>query len=124
MTSFRSRSPSTATDQRADWLAWSLQLAFGFVFGLALGWVVFEGSRRRLSGFSEDQRAAAWWGLALFFAGLASLHGDRLWLRSSYRVIPPRDIEHSKLSRFISIAACAIGALLFVTAMLFRLGVF
>lgn len=64
------------------------------------------------------------WGLALLLAGLASLYGDRLWLRSSYLVVPPRDIEHSKLSRFISSAACVTGGFLFVTAILVRLGAF
>ncbi len=51
-------------------------------------------------------------GAALLFAGLASLIGDRLWIGSSYKFIPPDAPKHSLLRRVLSFLSMGAGAAL------------
>lgn len=51
-------------------------------------------------------------GAALIGAGLASLLGDRLWIGSSYKFIPPDTPRHSSLSKALSFLSMGVGAAL------------
>jgi len=51
-------------------------------------------------------------GAALLFAGLASLLGDRLWMGSINKVIPPDAPSHSLLSKALSFLSMGVGAAL------------
>jgi len=63
-------------------------------------------------------------GAAFIGAGLASFHGDRLWLGLNHRVIPPDDIKHSELSRIVSILTATLGGMMVLTAFLRHFGAF
>lgn len=109
----------------ADWLAWFLQFIAGLVAGALVSVAII--SRRRFGGgwwLASQQVPTFIWGTALIGAGLASFYGDRLWLGSSYRVIPPDDIKHSDTSRIVSIITGALGGILVLTAILRHFGVF
>jgi hypothetical protein len=62
-------------------------------------------------------------GAALIGAGLASYYGDRLWVGSAYRVIPPDDIARSVATKLLSILAGAVGGGLILLALLLNLHV-
>jgi hypothetical protein len=98
----------------ADWLSWSLQLIAGFVVGAIFGLSVQGRSS------SHDLLACLGFtlGAALIGAGLASFYGDWLWIASSYRVIPPDDVEHSGVSRGVSVVTCTTGAVLVLLTVL------
>jgi hypothetical protein len=67
---------------RTDWLAWSLQLALGFVVGLGASFPIVRLLFR--SGFiSFDQMFLAMVGGALCCGAFAAYHGDRAWIRTS-----------------------------------------
>ncbi|CAN5870744.1 hypothetical protein BH11VER1_BH11VER1_35890 [soil metagenome] len=110
----------------ADWLAWSLQFIAGLVIGALLGCAIISKSRRFGGGWwlASEHVSTFIWGAALVGAGLASFYGDRLWLGSSYRVIPPDGIEHSYTSRIVSIVTGALGGVLVVTSILRHFGAF
>lgn len=55
---------------------------------------------------------------ALIGAGITSLIGDRLWLGSNYRVIPPDNMRHSNLSRMISASSIILGSISLVVIVL------
>jgi hypothetical protein len=97
--------------QRADWLAWSLQFIFGLIVGTFFGFGIIAKSHRRGGGWwlASEQVSIFLSGAALIGAGLASYYGDRLWLGSSYRVIPPDDMKQSRISRIISIVTGTLG---------------
>lgn len=101
----------------ADWLAWALQFILGLIVGLVLGAVLIS---RRRHGFWMASEAISTYllGTALIGAALASYHGDRLWLGSSYRVIPADGIRHSAKSRAVSISTGVVGGILVLAAIL------
>jgi hypothetical protein len=106
----------------ADWLAWLLQFAAGLVAGLLLGLVIL-GSRSGMRSLwlGKDLIPAFLTGWALVGAGLASWHGDRLWLGRSFRVVRPDGVTHSRTSRIASLTAAAAGGLLVARVMLLHL---
>lgn len=110
----------------ADWFAWSLQFVVGLPVGALIGFAIISRGRRFGGGWrlASDQVSIFLWGAALIGAGLASFYGDRLWLSSSYRVIPPDDIKHSNTSRIVSTATGALGCILVLTATLRHFDVF
>jgi len=64
-------------DERADWLAWSLQFFVGFVAGAAFGTLA---AWRALIVRAVSPLLVL--GVALIGAALASRYGDQLWLGS------------------------------------------
>jgi hypothetical protein len=60
-------------------------------------------------------------GCALVGSGLASWHGDRLWLGRSFRVVRPDGVTHSRSSRIASLTAAVAGGLLVARVMLLHL---
>lgn len=97
----------------ADWMAWTLQFVAGLLAGLLLGLAIL-GSRRDSSSYwlDPDQVPAFLAGLALVGAGLASWHGDRLWLARSFRVVRPDGVTHSRTSKIAALTAAAAGGAL------------
>lgn len=104
----------------ADWLAWSLQFVVGLAVGAFIGVAIISRRRRFGSGWwlAPEQASFFICGAALLGAGLASFYGDRLWLGSSFRVIPPKDIEHSKASRIVSIVTVFAGSITLASVIL------
>ena len=100
--------------QRADWLSWSLQFIVGFVAGAISALYV----QHQSSGHDLLTCFSFTLGSALIVAGLASLYGDWLWIGSSYRVIPPDDLQHSNVSRSVSVATAIFGAGLLLLTLL------
>jgi hypothetical protein len=97
--------------EKADWLAFGLQ----FIFGLLVGCVVGIASirRRRHGIWLQDELILPYLaGAALIGAGLGALLGDRLWMGSFYRVLPPDAPAHSKTSQVVAIATIVLGAAL------------
>jgi hypothetical protein len=104
--------------RQADWFAWSLQFILGLIVGVFLGFCIL-GKRRGSDGWLNlEQMPIFILGAALIGAGLASFHGDRLWLGSSYSVISPDGIEHNDKSRIASIITGALGVTLILIAIL------
>jgi hypothetical protein len=98
-------------NDRADWVAWSLQFALGLVVGAALG---FGYSWGRAPLVRAESRMLAVVGAALLGAALASGYGDELWLGShrGFRTDAPR---HSRTSRAVSlVVGCVGGGLILV----------
>lgn len=100
---------------RANWLAWTLQFAFGAIVGLVLG---LGALHPRYTGEWLDREYVPGFlfGSSLLLAGLASLYGDQLWLGDSYRIIPPDGMRHSRTSKWISQIALFAGAVLVALA--------
>lgn len=98
-----------ANRPEADWIAWTLQLIFGFVIGVIIA-------------FAAMPRHSPLWfdahGFFLFLAGggligaaLGSHYGDRLWSGISYRYRPPDSPQQSTLSDYCSLAIGFAGLL-------------
>jgi len=106
----------------ADWLAWLLQFAAGLVAGLLLGLaMLWSRNGMRSLWLGSDLIPAFLSGWALVGAGLASWHGDRLWLGRSFRVLPPDGVTHSRTSRIASLTAAVAGGLLVARVILLHL---
>lgn len=103
----------------ADWLAWSLQFVAGAIAGILLGLAIL-GSRNGLNSYwlGADLIPPFLAGSALVGAGLASWHGDRLWMGRSFRVIRPDGVAHSRTSRLASLVAVVAGGLVVATVIL------
>ena len=101
----------------ADWLAWALQFIAGLLVGLLFGLAIL-GSRRGSRSYWLEQEFVPLFlaGSAFVGAGLASWHGDRLWLRRSYRLVRPDGVMHSRASRTASLMTAVAGGLLVVRA--------
>ena len=100
----------------ADWIAWSLQLIVGLAVGGFIGLqVIIKSDDRHLSlwdsGFwlATEHVPLFLWGAAFIGGGLASYLGDRLWMGSSYRLIPPDDPKNSPASRALSMFIGLLG---------------
>lgn len=108
----------------ADWLAWSLHFVVGLAVGAFIGVAIVSRRRRFGSGcwLAPEQAPFFICGAALLGAGLASLYGDRLWLGSSFRVIPPTDIQHSNTSRILSIVMVFAGSITLAAVILRHFG--
>lgn len=110
----------------ADWLAWSLQFIVGLAVGAFIG-IAIIARRRRFGGgwwLASDQVSTLVLGAALIGAGLASFYGDKLWLGSAFRVIPPDGIKHSDTSRMVSIISGLLGVVFLLAAILRHFGFF
>ena len=81
---------------RTDWLAWSLQLGFGFVVGFGASFPIARILYR--SGFIRfDQMLLAMVGGAFCCGAFASYYGDRAWMRPSIFDSPgPRRTEQAR----------------------------
>jgi TRAP-type C4-dicarboxylate transport system permease small subunit len=101
----------------ADWLAWALQFILGLIVGLILGAELIS-SRHHSFWMASEAVPAHLLGAALIVAALASYYGDRLWLGSSYRIIPTDGIRHSAKSRAVSISTGVVGGILVIGAIL------
>ncbi len=110
--------------RHADWFAWVLQYAVGFVVG---GFIAFaithKGFQLRSNGLITEYVFTFIGGTALIWAAMASYYGDRLWLASSHRVIPPDDIPSSNTSRVLSIITGSLGVALVLKSVLYNSGV-
>ena len=79
-------------NRRADWVAWGFQFVLGLLFGGLASAVLIV----RATGWDSMTapglllRAV---GGGLLGAALASYYGDRVWLGSAYKVIPPDSPE-------------------------------
>lgn len=103
-------------NERSDWIAWSLQLVAGFVAG-AFCSVFFIGGPRGIPLIAPGSILIFVMGAALVGAAFASHYGDRLWMGSLYRVIPPEEPQHSAATRRASFAVGYIGGALVLVAL-------
>ena len=116
----RSKQPADPPEEQADWLAWGLQFVFGAGVGAVGGWMIVMRVMPRHSFSSLPLPTFGWilGGISLLCAGLASLHGDRLWFGDNYRMIMPDGVRQSRLSRTLSHITCFLGAAVLVRAYL------
>jgi len=100
---------------KADWLAWFLQLIFGIVVGIVLGF------------YLAQVRRGGWWlkndvvydftiGAGLITGAIASQYGDRLWMGDSNSLFPEDGIKQSYYSILCSILIGIKGAGLVIYA--------
>lgn len=112
-------------ERGADWLAWILQFIVGLVVGAIVGLVIISRGRYSRGIWLDPEQVSTFiFGAALVGAGLASYYGDRLWLGSSYRVIPPDGIKHNETSRMASMVTGLLGGILVLVSLLRHFGVF
>ena len=96
---------------RTDWLAWSLQLAFGSVIGFGAAFSIARLLFR--SGFiSANQMVFIMLGGASCCGAFASYYGDRAWMRSS--VFDSPEPLRSELARKWSMRIAGFGGLLII----------
>lgn len=94
---------------RTDWLAWSLQLALGFVVGFGASFPVARLLFR--SGFiSFDQMFLVMVGGALCCGAFASYYGNRAWMRPS--VFDAPEPPRTEPARKWSVITGSLGGLL------------
>ena len=108
-------------NQKADWLAWSLQFFAGSIIGLFLGYAV-AGRKRyyAVSLLAPDDIMPFALGAALLGGALASHYGDRLWMED--RVFPNDPVQQSQFSFSCSVTIGFVGVGLMGCAMLRTLG--
>jgi hypothetical protein len=106
---------------KADWLAWGLQLVFGFIIGAAVGFMLISKRRRWSYGGS------GWWvngdvvpyfiiGTGLLVGAVATVMGDNLWL--GYSIFPDVGFHQTNFSRLCSILIGIAGAGMMIYAIL------
>jgi hypothetical protein len=111
-------------NERADWLAWSLQFLLGLVVGGVLSVIFIRGGRRSIPLIAREDAPLFMLGAAFIGAALASHYGDALWLGNSYRVSPPDKPRHSLASVWASRVVGLIGGLLVLVALVRSFGLF
>lgn len=111
-------------NERADWLAWSLQFLLGLVVGAVFSVFFIRGGRRSIPLIEREDAPLFILGVAFVGAALASHYGDQLWLGHSYRVIPPDKPRYSLMSLRASWAVGGVGGLLILTALVRSFGLF
>lgn len=111
-------------NERADWVAWSLQFVAGLAVGAGFSLMFISDGRStiRLRNntiplIARETSPTFILGVALIGAALASHDGDQLWLGGSYRVFPPAEPRHSVASRRASLVAGCIGGILVLIAL-------
>ncbi len=104
----------------ADWLGWSLQFIVGLVVGTVAGLMILLRINRHVGDLhlSVANFGMILCGTGLVGGGIASIYGDRLWLGWSCRVIPLDDISQSTASLKASYAACTLGCVIVVSAVI------
>lgn len=109
----------------ADWLAWGLQFVAGFFVGGLVGFGFVSRGSRSVGGWWQPPLLSCLFmvGAALIGAGLASFHGDKLWLGTSYRVVEPEGLQHSDASRRASVMTGLLGVTLVLVAILRHFGI-
>jgi len=108
---------------RANWLAWTLQFAFGAILGWVLGFGLLH--PRHIGEWLDREHVPGFlFGSSMLLAGLFSLYGDALWFGGSYRMIPPDGVRHSRTSKWISQITLLVGAALLAVAVCRNYGVF
>src|SRR4051794_38298407 len=102
----------------ADWLAWSMQFVAGLVVGSFVGLLFHPGGAHSIPLLKSETWPEFMLGVALLGAGLGSYYGDVMWIGSSYRVVPPDEMQHSVASRRASffVGACGVIRILFALA--------
>jgi hypothetical protein len=109
--------------QKADWFAWVFQYIFGFIGGGCFAFAMtHKRFRVRSNGLITEHVDTFIVGMALIWAAMASFYGDRLWLGSNYKIIPPDDISHNKISRLLSIITGTLGVTLVFKSLLHNWG--
>ena len=101
----------------ADWLGWSLQWVFGLVVGWFCSFLFTHNGPRSIALVTPQAFPGFSVGVALLAAAAASRKGDRLWLGSSYRVIPPDPLLQSRASVIASTVTGIVGAVLVLIAL-------
>lgn len=96
--------------RRADWTAWGLHFAFGFIIGGCGGYLIW-GQMLRFGISVFDSWAGFTFSTALFVGAIASRHGDRVWWGHS--VLDPEPHRQSPVSKAVSTLVGAYGILLF-----------
>ena len=96
-------------NNKADWIAWTLQCILGMAVGAGIGWRWLPGKH---SIAEHPVFSLVICGAALIGGGLASRLGDQLWLGDSYRMIPPDAPQQSSASKNASWWLCASGGVM------------
>lgn len=94
---------------KANWVSFVLYYIIGIISGLILGFCIIR-RRRRGIWLNEELILPFLIGAALISAGIFAKMGDRLLLDNHYKLIPPDNSSHSKLSLSLSILSIVIGA--------------
>ncbi len=103
---------------RADWLSWAMQFVAGFIVGGIVGLIFIPRRGRSPEPIAPEAIPPLLLGAALIGAAIASTFGDRLWLGSVYRAMPPDAPRHSALSRGVSFVIGAVGIGFLVQALI------
>lgn len=111
-------------ENKADWVAWTLQFIVGAFVGMVVGILPFSKNRRGGPLLTIDSHILLIFllGTSLIGAGLASLKGDRLWIGQNYRCIPPDAPKQTRASVTASYVTGISGSLLVVVSLLFQTG--
>jgi hypothetical protein len=98
---------------KADWMAWGMQLVFGLMLGGGFATVIWLRSAGH-SWLKDPYVFPFAAGCALLGAGLTSYYGDGffkgVFMESSYQVIPPDKMPHSMVSQTSSVLLGMAGA--------------
>ena len=96
------------SESKADWLSFVLHFIFGLIVGCIIGLVTIL--RRREGIWLQEELILPYLaGTSLIGGGLGAKFGDRLWMGSSYRVIPPDAPHHNRLSLYFSNLSVLLG---------------
>jgi hypothetical protein len=90
-----------------------MQFIFGFVVGALAGGTLIRDDDSLINSGNAPFFSV---GAGLLVAAVASRYGDKFWLGTSYRVIPPDEPGQSKASFSASVVAGTLGGLLVLLA--------